>query len=283
MLRCMCLSLLIALAGPVGAQPVPPSAHEAQAAEMVWDVMRLDSLAPVLRDEALAEGADMAAALFPQGATGAWGARVAAIHHPTRLRMLFLVGVARAVPGVDPAEAAAGLAFYRTPLGRRMLTLEASARAAMLDPATEAAARDAYALAQRDSTPRARRIAGLIDAANLIEPNVAGGLNASVAFALALQQGGGLPMPRPEAEIIRDAWAQEPQLRAEARDWIGAYLFLAYAPLSDAELDACIAYAGTPGGRAVSRLMFAGFDALFAQTSRDMGLAAAAEMRGQRL
>lgn len=283
MLRFLCLSLMIALAGPAPAQPRPPVPQHQQAAEAVWDVMQLDSLAPILRDEAVAEAAEMAEALFQRGGRGPWLSKVAAIHHPARIRALFLTGMAAAMPAADPRDVRAGLAFYRAGFGQRMLALEASARLAMLDGDVEAAARDGFAQAVRLQSPRAARIARLIEAADLIEPNVAGGLNASIAFSRGLQQGGGFPMPLSDAQIIQDAWAKEGQMRAETEGWIGAFLFLACASLSDRELDAHIAYAGSAEGQALSRLMFAGFDAVFARTSYDMGLAAAAQMRGRQL
>ncbi|MTD98926.1 DUF2059 domain-containing protein [Paracoccus sp. YIM 132242] len=283
MLRFLCLSLLIALAGPVAAQPQTPLPQHRQAADAVWEVMDLDSLAPVLQAEAVAEGEEMAATLFQGRGTGRWLDRVGAIHHPARIKALFLAGMAAAMPGTDPAQVRAGLDFYRTGFGQRMLALESSARVAMLDGDVEAAAREALAQARRRGDPRAAQIDRLIETADLIEPNVAGGLNAAIAFSRGFQAGGGFPMPMTEAEIIRDAWAQEPQMRAETEDWIGAYLFLAYSSLSDAELDGYIAYAGSAGGQALSRLMFAGFDAVFGQTSHDMGLAAASEIRARPL
>lgn len=282
MLRIFCLGLLIALAGPVAAQPLAAPRHE-QTADAVWDVMDMDSLVPILQAEALAEGEEMAATMFQGRGTGRWLDRVRAIHDPARFRRLFLAGMAEALPDADGDRLQEGLAFYRGPLGRRMLALESSARAAMLDGDVEAAARDAFAHAASLGDPRAAQIGRLIEAADLVETNVAGGLNASVAFSRGFQAGGGFPMSLAEGEIIRDAWAQEPQLRADTEAWIGAYLFLAYSSLPDADLDRYIAYAASGGGQALSRLMFAGFDAVFAQTSYDMGLAAAAEIRGRRL
>ncbi|MCZ0961148.1 hypothetical protein [Paracoccus benzoatiresistens] len=283
MLRFLCLNLLLALAGPAVAQPGAPLAQHQQAADAVWDVMQLESLTPILQAEALAEGEEMAATMFPRGGTGRWLDQVRAIHDPARVRALFLAGMAGAMPGADPAEVRGGLDFYRGSFGQRMLALESSAREAMLDSDVEAAARDAYARAEGQGEKRAAQIARLVEAADLIEPNVAGGLNASIAFSRGFEAGGGFPMPMGDDQIIRDAWAQEPQIRSDTRDWIGAYLFLAYSSLTDAELETYIAYAGSAEGQALSRLMFAGFDAVFTQTSHDMGLAAAAEIRGRQL
>ncbi|MGN7869603.1 hypothetical protein [Paracoccus sp. 22332] len=282
MLRFLCLCLLLAFAGPATAQP-SAAVEQQQVAEAVWHVMRMDSLMPILRDEAVAQGEEMAAGLFPRGGTGRWLDRVRAIHDPARTRELFLEGMAAALPRTDLAKVAEGLVFYRTVFGQRMLALENAARVRMRDPAVEAAARDAFAQAVRRRDPRAVRIARLIRAADLIEPNVVGALNGAVAFSKGFQAGGGFPMPLSDSEIVREAWAKEPRMRADTEAWIGAYLFLAYGVLGDAELDRYIAYAGSAGGLALSRLMFAGFDAVVSATSHDMGLAAAAELRGRQL
>ena len=283
MLRFLCLCLLVAVGQPGQAQPRLPAPHHQQAAEVVWDVMRLDGLMPVLRDEAVAEGRDMAAALFPDGGTGRWLDRVSAIHDPARVKALFLQGMAGVMPGVNQRDVEAGLAFYSTVFGQRILALETSARIAMLDPDTEAAARDAFAQAMRRRDPRAARVVRLIRSADLIDPNVAGSLNGAIAFSRGFQAGGGFPMPLPDGQIIQEAWEREARTRADIEAWIGAYLFLAYAVLGNAEFDRYTAYAASDGGQALSRLMFAGFDAMVSTTSYDMGLAAAAEMRGRQL
>lgn len=283
MLRFLCLSLMIALAGPAVAQPRVPMTQDQQVADLVWEVMQLDSLAPILQAEAVAEAEEMAANMFQGRGTGRWHDRVRAIHNPDRIRGLFLRGMAAASPARGPAEVLDGLDFYRSVLGQQLLTLESSTRVAMLDPDVEARIRNAFALARRQGNPRAAQVERLIEAADLIEPNVAGGLNAAIAFSRGFEAGGGFPMPMAEGEIIEDALAQEPQMRADTEAWIGAYLFLAYNSLTDAQLEAYIQFAGSSEGQALSRLMFAGFDGVFAQTSYDMGLAAAAEIRGRQL
>ncbi|WP_295049218.1 hypothetical protein [uncultured Paracoccus sp.] len=291
MLRFLCLYLLLAIGGPAAAQPlarspvqVPAlSAEHRQVVNAVWNVMRMDSLMPILRDDAVAQGEEMAAALFPRGGTGMWRDRVGAIHDPVRAKDLFLTGMAQAIPRTDAAAVNDGLAFYRTMFGQRMLSLETDARVRMRDPAVEAAARDAFAQAVQRRDPRASRIVRLIRTADLIEPNVAGGLNAAIAFSRGFQAGGGFPMPQSDSQIVQGAWAQEPGMRAETEAWISASLFMAYEVLGDAELDRYTAYAGSPGGQALARLMFVGFDAVLAATSYDMGLAAAAELRGRDL
>ena len=287
MLRFVCFCLTIALAGPVLAQPrLPgpsPTLQEPQVALAVWSVMQLDRMMPILQQEAVEEGREMASTMFPRGGTGLWPDRVARIHHPDRLRRLFLSGAATAAARVRLDDLQRGLAFYKTGLGRKVIALEARARAALLNPTVEEAAGLAWARARLEGDPRARKIARLLEEADLIEPNVAGGLNASIAFSKGFRDSGGFPMPLSDEEILADAWRQEPQLREDAVAWIGAYLFLAYASLGDRELDMYVTFSGSDGGRALASLLFAAFDSVFTRTSYDMGQAAAAELRGRQL
>lgn len=283
MLRLLTFCLLIVLSGPGHAQMRLPALTNQQITDTVWTLMQMDRLAEILQEEAVAEGREMAATMFPRGGTGLWLEQVRALHHPDRIRAMFLAGVSTSLVRLGPENVQQGLAFYRTGLGQQILTLEGRAREAMLDDRVEAAARASHARAVRRNEPRAARIALLIDAADLIEPNVAGALNASVAFSRGFEAGGGFAMPMSDMQIVQDAWAQEPTVRADSAAWIGAYLYLAYASLTDAQLDLYIRFAESVGGRALSRAMFAGFDAAFTRTSYDMGLAAAAEMRGREL
>ncbi|MFN3526495.1 MAG: hypothetical protein ACK4YU_10430, partial [Paracoccus sp. (in: a-proteobacteria)] len=160
---------------------------------------------------------------------------------------------------------------------------ENSARRAMLDPEIEDAARSAFARADGQDAPRARLIRRLIDEADLIAPNVATGMNASVAFSQGFAEGGGFDMAPTPDEMLAEAWAQQDEIAFEAEAWMQAFLMLAYSPLSDAEIEAYIAFATSAEGRALADLLFAGFDAVFVQTSREMGLAAALRETGERL
>ncbi|MDP5307898.1 DUF2059 domain-containing protein [Paracoccus spongiarum] len=294
MFRTSCLALFLGLlvlcAGPGPAQepplsaPVPKAGPKAGQVDLrLWRVRRLAELMPILRDEALAEARTMLDTLRDGGAGIGWLDSVARIHEPARLEALFRAALRRPAAGVPEARLQAALDFYETDLGRRLVGLETTARRAMLDPDAEALAREAFATAASRNDPRVGRIGRLIEEADLIGPNVAGGLNAAVAFSRGFSDGGGFDMPMTEDQMLADAWSQEAEIRAATLGWMEAYLMLAYSPLSDAELDRYIGFAGSPEGQALSALLFEGFDAIFLQTSRDLGLAAAAQMQGSEL
>ena len=289
MLRTLAIVLALAAPGALPAQPttsIQSQSHGGPVAPMVdrlWNTLDLDALMPILREEAVSEASEMQQNLFQRGGTGGWTRQVASIHDPARLKRVFRDGLQAAWPRSNEALIEGALTFYRSDLGRRLIGLETTARRAMLDADAEDAAREAFAAAASREEPRVAQIWRLIDEADLIGPNVAGGMNAAVAFSEGFAEGGGFDMPMSDEQILRDAWDHEAELRSQTMGWMEAYLLLAYSPLSDAELDEYIAFASSDEGKALSALMFSGFDALFAQTSRDLGLAAAGQMRGREL
>ncbi|MCF3974920.1 DUF2059 domain-containing protein [Paracoccus sp. EGI L200073] len=279
----LCASVAMSQQKPVPPEAAAEAAGRQELVDRIWEVMELDQLMPILQHEALAE-ADALEDGMPGGVgDDGWTEAVSQIHQPARLRALFEAGLRQKLAGpVDPRLDAA-LEFYRSALGRRLIGLEMSTRQAMLEPEIEASARQAFSAAASRGDPRVDQIARLIEQADLVGPNVAGGMNAAVAFSQGFADGGGFDMPMTRDQILADAWSQEAELGARTRVWIESYLLLAYAPLSDAELETCIRFASSPAGKALSAALFAGFEAMFMQTSRDMGLAAAAQMQGQRL
>lgn len=249
----------------------------------LWQAMRLAELMPILRDEALVQADEMAAMLFERGSDAGWRDRVAAIHDPARLTGMFSAAFAPALAAAPDEAVAEVIAFYETPAGRQLVALELDARRAMLDADTEEGAIAAFADAVAIDSPRVAQIDALIEGADLIEPNVAAALNASLAFSRGFADEGGYQVPMSEGEILSETWAQEEDIRQQTHEWIEAFLYLAYSPLSDAELDAYIAFASSDAGLHLSEALLAGFDALFAKTSYEMGQAAAQRVSGQQL
>lgn len=270
-------------AGPAAQSLAIPASHHAGIAQRVWEALGLEAMVPILRDEAMREAEQLEAEGLVAPGGGPWAVTVGQIHAPARLRRAFDTGLAAGVAGQDAALLDEALSFYETGLGPRFVQLEVSARRAMLVPEVEEAARARFAEADLAQAPRALLIRRLIDEADLLAPNVATGMNASVAFSLGFAEGGGFDMPPTMEELLAEAWGQEAQIEAEAEAWMQSFLMLAYSPLSDAEIESYLAYAVSPAGRALSDLLFAAFDAVFVQTSREMGLAAALRGEGQRL
>ncbi|WP_410219401.1 hypothetical protein [Paracoccus sp. (in: a-proteobacteria)] len=251
--------------------------------QRLWQVLDMQTMMPILRQEAVNEAARLQAEGLIQGNGRSWPEVVAQIHHDARLEALFRDGASAALARVDGQLLAEGLEFYETELGRRMVGLETSARRALLQEEVEASATEDFARARADGNPRAEQILRLIDGADLVAPNVASGLNASVAFSRGFAEGGGFDMPLTEQQMMAEAWAQQEQIEADATNWLQGFLMLAYSPLTDTEMEDYIAFATSPAGKILAQILYGAFDRVFARTSYDMGLAAALRLQGRRL
>ncbi len=120
-----------------------------------------------------------------------------------------------------------------------------------------------------------------VEANDLVEYNVAGALTANLRFYRGLAEGGMLDMS--EEEMLAQVWEQEEEIRADTAEWLMSYLMMAYAGLSDADIEAYIALSKTPAGQALNRGLFAGFDGMYADLSYALGLAVAQQAQGEEL
>ncbi|RJE80096.1 hypothetical protein [Paracoccus sp. JM45] len=251
--------------------------------DRIWQVLGLGRQMQIFQQEATDEAAAFAAEGMIAGSGEPWAETVARINQPARLQTLFRQGMGKVLMRSDLSLLNTALGFYETGLGRQLVPLEISARMAMLDDTVSENAQDAFRRAAARNDPRVDQINRLIEVADLVEPNVTSGLNASVAFSRGFGEGGGYDMPLSEGEMLSETWSQQDQIEADTRDWLQSFLMLAYSSLSDEQLDEYIAYAASPEGDALARALFAAYDEVFLQTSYDMGLAAALRLQGRQL
>lgn len=256
----------------------------AAAAGEIAAAIELDALAEIMHAEGLVHAEEIRAELFPGGSAAAWRAEAERIYAPARMSAAFLAGLAAAI-GAEAGQPWIGeaTAFFRSDLGTRIVGLEITARRALLDDATEAMSRDRVDVMEAEGDPRLAAVDRFIAVNDLIEFNVAGGLNSHYAFYAALSAGGAFARALTEEEILADVWSQEEALREDNSHWLRSYLVLAYEPLTDAELDAYIAFSESDAGQRLNRALFATFDVMFVDISRAVGAAAAVELRGEEL
>lgn len=263
-----CASLLAPL--PVLAAPVDDLAQ----------ALRLPELFGVLAQEGVSYGADLEAELFPDAGGNRWDAVVAAIHDKARMEAVAM-DLLRDELATHPEAVGRMTAFFAAEPGAQIVKLEIAARQAYLDETAKEAAEAAHAEMAAKSDPRLAMIDRLVAANDLIEQNVAGALNANLAFYRGMIEGGAVESSLPDAEMMADLWSQEPQIRQETTEWLLPYLALAYRPLSDGDLEAYIAFSETADGQLLNRALFATFDGLFNGLSQELGLAAARMLEGQ--
>lgn len=257
------------------------------AVAVVADTARIEKLISVLRigevmDIMALEGgayADFIADdLFPTGGGPLWAQEVARIYDAPRMQAMM---TRRFAAELSQASVAEMLAFFTSPLGARVTGLEISARRAMLDPSVEEQAIAAYHARLDSENPELDRLTRFIEANDLIDANVVGGMNSNIAFYRGLVEGGAFPFEMTDEQILRDVWQQEPDIRSETIEWLYAYLSMAYHPLSDAELSAYTDLSVSRAGRDFNRALFAAFDVLFDDISYQLGVAAGQVMSGE--
>lgn len=261
-LTCLCMAL------PLRAEPID---------ELV-EALQIDAMIEVMRFEGMAYGEELAEEMIPGGSNLAWRDLLEQIYDAEKMRTIVRQGFAEVIADSDPAPL---IAFFSSDLGQKIITLELEARRAMIDDAVEEAARQAYLDIKGSEDPRLDQLRRFVEVNDLVETNVTGALNASFRFYSGLVDGGGLQLA--EGDILSDVWSQEEETREDTREWLFAYLLLAYEPLEDDELEAYIALSETTQGRALNRALFAGFNAMYNEISYALGLAASRQMQQQDL
>lgn len=261
-------AVVLCLGGPV----------RAETSDKVLDALNLDGLLRIMRTEGLEYGRDMALDMFGRPDVARWSTQVSDIYDIARMETL----IRRAFEEALDAEQTRPLhGFLTSEEGARIIGLELSAREAMVDPDTEEAARAAFRAIDGEDQQTLRQIEAFIRANDLIEANVAGAMNASYQFYRGLADGGALALT--ESEMLADVWSQEEETRDDTREWLFAFLLLAYSPLEAEVLDDYVAFSSSPPGRALNGALFAAFNEMYDSISYALGLAAAGQMTAQDL
>ncbi|MFZ0099086.1 MAG: hypothetical protein WAK98_11425 [Gemmobacter sp.] len=286
-INAMALAVGLASVGPGGLGVAPASAEttveQAAILPQVQDLvsaMRISELAQVLQSEGEAYGVQLKDEMFPDRGGSDWAAMVTRIYQADGLTEEFTRSLSSELAG-KPEVATKAQAFFASPTGRKIIGLEIEARRAMLDDATEEAAKEAFGAMEAKGAPRVDALRRFVAANDLVEMNVMGALNANLAFYKGMSQGGAFTEDMTESDMLAEVWAQEDQVRQETEDWLWPYLALAYQPLSDEEMQAYQVFSEAPEGRALNAALFAAFDASFVRISGELGRAVALMVQGQ--
>ena len=259
-----------------------PAASQDRAADIdaLYDALGLPEIIAIMREEGIDYGEELGAEMFQGSAGSDWRDVVNAIYDEDTMSEEVRGTFGEAIADADVQ---AMLDFFSSARGREIITLEVTARRAMLDEAVEDASKEAAAVQVADETPRFLAIRDFVDTNDLIESNVVGALNSSYAFYMGLIDGGVMPQGVTAETALQDVWSQEPEIRANTTEWVYAFLLLAYQPLSDDDLAAYQAFSETDAGQDLNGALFVAFDAMFEDISRALGLASSRFMVTQEL
>lgn len=261
--------LLVALTG---------AARAGEEAERLGRVLLLPEVAAMLRSEGLQYGADLDRDFLGGTGSAHFAAQVDRVYDEAAM---LAVMQAQLAARMDAEAIAASLAFFDTDMGRKILGLELTARAAITDEAVEDAARQAVLAAQREGDTRAGQVSDFIEINDLTDRNLTGAMGSNFQFLRGLAEGGGQKMT--EADILEQVYSQEEEIRTDTRAWLDAFLFMAYGPLTDAEMEAYLEFSRTRAGQALNAALFAGFDEMYGPIYYGLGLSVAQAMQSSEL
>ncbi len=255
-------ALITLLAGAM-----PLSADNPRISQL-YELMRLSTSVQIMRDEGLQYALESEQVLFEGGTGGNWEGAIHQIYDMERLEPIVSQAFGEALEGVDLTPL---INFYQTGTAQRVLELELSARRSFLTPGVEESART-YWRENPEGSAHAEAIRNYIEVNDLIERNVVGAMNSNVLFLRALAAG---EPALSEAQILSDVWSEEQAIREDTREWMHAFLTMAYAPLDVDQMQYNLAIWQSDAGRALNNAIFLGFDRMLEQVSGDLGYVAA--------
>ena len=255
--------------------------ESAQRILQLSSTMQIAGILSVMRQEGFDYSKTLEAEMFPGKGGATWDATVDGIYDEAAMKSLFDKALVAELGAADPETLEVIEAFFESDRGQRILKLEIEARRALLDQDTEDAAKVHVEDLAATDDPRLALIRKFAEANDLIEMNVAGALNANLAFFKGMAAAGGFDEEVSEAEMLQNVWSQEPAIRGETETWLYPYLALAYQPLSDDDLQVYLEFSDLAEGKALNAAIFAAFNVLFTDISANLGRAAAKQMHGQ--
>ena len=260
---------------------VPATAENTQRILQLSKTMQISAILAVMREEGLDYGTTLEPELFPGKGGAAWTAQVSRIYDVATMQVRFDAALVAALALEEAASLDLMEGFFGSDRGQRILMLEIEARRALLDEATEDAAKVNVQEMAAEGDPRLALIRKFAEANDLIEMNVAGALNANLAFFKGMAEAGAFDDEMTEDQMLSNVWSQETDIRGETETWLYPYLALAYQPLSDDDMVAYLAFSELDEGKVLNSAVFEAFDDLFTAISAELGRAAAKQMRGE--
>lgn len=273
------LSCAVALA-PLAMVPLPLRADAVATLPALVTALQFDKAAAILRDEGIQSGKDLGADLSSAAGSDGWNAALDKVYDVPAMVQVFDRVLAKELSG-QPEVVEKSIAFFGSTEGARLIGLELAARKAIADEAVKEAASLAYAQLADENPARQAQIDRFVAANDLIESNVMGGLNASLAFMRGMAAENPDAFGLSEADMLAQVRSGEEEARADTAAWLYPYIALSYQPLTDEEFERYVAFSESDAGRALNSAMFRAFDVMFEDISTQLGRAFARQLQGQ--
>lgn len=257
---------------------LPTFSSASEATDKLLNALGMEKMVELMRQEGLLYAVELGDEMLPGGYSKSWGDVVSRVYDTQSMEISVRRGFAQGLEGVDLSALED---FFYSPRGEVIVSLELSAREAMMDSAIEEEAKETARAFERAGDDAFLLVDDFVKAGDLLEANVVGALNSNIQFYHGLVDGGAFELS--EAEIVADVWDQEDQTREETREWLYGFLIMAYTPLEPGTLEAYTALSKTKEGKALTSALFEGFDSMYGDISYALGLAAARAMQAEEI
>lgn len=245
--------------------------------ERLMQAMHLADIVEIMGQEGLEQGKELDKTVL-DGAGGVYfKSQVEDIYDPAWMRKSLTRSVGR---GLSDAQLEQAALFFESKLGQTIVSLENSARQAMMDDAIDELARQTYRQVDRN-TEYFKLIDEYVQVNDLIEQNVRGSLSADYNFFLGMSDNRGIPLDGDT--MLSQLLGNKDEVTAETEAWIYSFLLMAYQPLSEAQMRENIAFSRTETGRALNEALFIGFDDMIDAISYRLGEAVGRAMTASEL
>ncbi|GGE44149.1 hypothetical protein [Actibacterium pelagium] len=237
--------------------------------DQLYRALNLPELIAVMRVEGLEYAEEISETLLQGRVIDDWGGMVEVIYDQTRMEDELR---AEMTARMQDADFDALLGYYVGGAGEAIAKAELDARQVLLSEEAEAEAHSLVDHMRQVEDPRLEMLERLEYLNHLIDRNVTSALNSSYEFYYGLIDSGAIPGGMSESDVLREVWAQEPEIRQEVDRWIWAYHAIAYEDLTDDDVLGYIAFSKTEEGKALFTVLFESFDTVFRRISRELGL-----------
>lgn len=244
-------------------------------AEKLARALHLDQVMEILRYESQQQRVELDETLLDNKGGAFFQAQLDDIYDPVWMQSQITTAFEQKLTDSQLDHA---ILFFESDLGRTIVSLENSARRAIVDETIEQMARETYESGPRDTT-FFRLVDEYIQVNDLVEQNVQGSLSADFSFFRGLDLEAGMD----DSELLAELLSQKDTKTAETRIWLYSFLLMAYRPLDEAQLRENIAFSRTDAGRALNAALFSGFDQMFDTISFQMGRTVAQVLDGSDL
>ncbi len=282
MLRACLFSIPLVFSVAVAdAQRAPDRGAMPASVETLLDLVGMDESYVIMSEAGQRDAQQLEEDLFASSGAGAWQTIIADLYHPDELRAAFTSGFA--FDRMDDDTLSDAISFWGSDLGQRIVEAELTAWDAMSDEEIEELANEIYFQRVADNDPRLPILERFTEVNDFVDLNVAGALNSNFAFYRGMADGGAYQFDMPQDMMLAEVMGQEPEIRENAILWLYSFQLMAYDNLSDADIEAYIAFSESEAGQTYNAAIFQGYDNVFETMSYRLGMAAAIFMTGDEL